>query len=123
MRQVRSIAAWILAEGLSAEHPLAILCDNSIDHALFALAAMHVGVPSAAISPAYSLMSRDFDKLKSMIALLKPGAIYVSSAKPFAAALSAIQPLHSAILVSGYMDDSPSRQLRKRLTLKRPSPR
>jgi feruloyl-CoA synthase len=106
LRQVRSIAAWILAEGLSAEYPLAILSDNSIDHALFALAAMHVGVPSAAISPAYSLMSRDFDKLKSMIALLKPGAIYVSSAKPFAAALSAIQPLHSAIIVSGSTDDS-----------------
>ena len=106
LRQVRSIAAWILAQGLSAEHPLAILSDNSIDHALFALAAMHVGVPSAAISPAYSLMSRDFDKLKSMIALLKPGAIYVSSAKPFAAALSALKPLHSAIIVSGYMDDT-----------------
>jgi feruloyl-CoA synthase len=51
---------------LSAEHPLVILSDNSIDHALFALAAMHVGVPAAAISPAYSLMSGDFDKLKSM---------------------------------------------------------
>jgi feruloyl-CoA synthase len=66
LRQVRSVAAWILAQGLSAEHPLVILSDNSIDHALFALAAMHVGVPAAAISPAYSLMSGDFDKLKSM---------------------------------------------------------
>ena len=71
LRKVRSAAAWILAQGLSAEHPLVILSDNSIDHALFALAAMHVGVPSAAISPAYSLMSRDFDKLKSMIGLLR----------------------------------------------------
>ena len=34
-------------------------------------------MPSAAISPAYSLMSRDFDKLKSMVTLLGPGAIYV----------------------------------------------
>jgi feruloyl-CoA synthase len=66
LRQVRLVAAWILAQGLSAEHPLVILSDNSIDHALFALAAMHVGVPAAAISPAYSLMSGDFDKLKSM---------------------------------------------------------
>jgi feruloyl-CoA synthase len=75
LRQVRGAAGWILAQGLSAEHPLVILSDNSIEHALLALAAMHVGVPSAAISPAYSLMSRDFDKLKSMIALLEPGAI------------------------------------------------
>ena len=68
-------------KGLSAERPLVILSDNSIDHALFALAAMHVGVPAAAISPAYSLVSRDFDKLKSMIELLDPGAIYVSGMK------------------------------------------
>ncbi len=101
LKQVRSAAAWILAQGLSAERPLVILSDNSVEHALFALAAQHVGVPSAAISPAYSLMSKDFDKLKSMVALLRPGAIYVSAIRPFAAALAAIQPLHSAIIVSG----------------------
>jgi feruloyl-CoA synthase len=106
LRKVRSAAAWILAQALSAEHPLVILSDNSIDHALFALAAMHVGVPSAAISPAYSLMSRDFDKLKSMIGLLEPGAIYVSGTKPFAAALGAIKPLHRAKIVSGNADDA-----------------
>jgi feruloyl-CoA synthase len=100
-RQVRSIAAWILAQGLSAEHPLVILSDNSIEHALFALAAMHVGVPAAAISPAYSLLSKDFDKLKSMVALLDPGAIHVSNMKPFAAALAAIKPLHRAAIVGG----------------------
>ena len=104
LRQVRSVAAWILAQGLSAERPLVILSDNSIDHALFALAAMHVGVPGAAISPAYSLMSKDFDKLKSMIGLLEPGAIYVSSLKSFAPALAAIEPLHSARIVHGETD-------------------
>ena len=83
-----------------------ILSDNSIDHALLALAAQHVGVPSAAISPAYSLMSKDFDKLKSMIALLEPGAIYVSATKPFAAALAAIKPLHHAQIISGNADDT-----------------
>jgi feruloyl-CoA synthase len=101
LRQVRSVAAWILAQGLSAERPLVVLSDNSIEHALFALAAMHVGVPAAAISPAYSLVSKDFDKLKSMVGLLDPGAIYVSSMKPFAAALAAIKPLHRAAIVGG----------------------
>jgi feruloyl-CoA synthase len=101
LKQVRSAAAWILAQGLSAERPLVILSDNSVEHALFALAAQHVGVPSAAISPAYSLMSRDFDKLKSMVTLLQPGAIYVSAMKPFAGALAAVKPLHSAVIVSG----------------------
>ncbi|MDA9399106.1 feruloyl-CoA synthase [Bradyrhizobium sp. CCBAU 45389] len=106
LRQVRGAASWVLAQGLSVERPLAILSDNSIDHALLALAAQHVGVPSAAISPAYSLMSKDFDKLKSMIALLEPGAIYVSATKPFAAALAAIEPLHNAQIISGNADDA-----------------
>jgi feruloyl-CoA synthase len=104
--QVRAAAAWILARRLNAERPLVILADNGIDHALLALAAQHVGVPSAAISPAYSLMSKDFDKLKSMITLLQPGVIYVSGTKPFAAALSAIQPLHSARIISGNAADA-----------------
>ncbi|MEY9756263.1 feruloyl-CoA synthase [Bradyrhizobium yuanmingense] len=105
LRKVRAAASWILAQGLSADRPVAILSDNSIDHALLALAAQHVGVPSAAISPAYSLMSKDFDKLKSMIALLDPGAIYVSALQPFAPALAAIKPLHSAHIISGNADD------------------
>ncbi|WP_375411864.1 feruloyl-CoA synthase [uncultured Bradyrhizobium sp.] len=100
LRQVRSTGAWILSQRMSADRPLAVLSDNSIEHALLALGAMHVGVPVAAISPAYSLMSKDFDKLKSMIALLDPGAIYVSSLKTFAPALAAIEPLHAAAIVS-----------------------
>jgi feruloyl-CoA synthase len=106
LKQVRGAAAWILAQGLSADRPLVILSDNSVEHALLALAAQHVGVPSAAISPAYSLMSKDFDKLRSMIKLLGPGAIYVSGTKPFAATLAAIKPLHSAAIISGAADDS-----------------
>jgi feruloyl-CoA synthase len=106
LRRVRAAASWILTQELSAERPIVILSDNSIDHALLALAAQHVGVPSAAISPAYSLMSKDFDKLKSMIALLEPGAIYVSATKPFSAALAAIRPLHKAQIISGNAGDA-----------------
>jgi feruloyl-CoA synthase len=106
LRQVRAAGAWILSQGMSARRPLMILSDNSIEHALFALGAMHVGVPVASISPAYSLMSKDFDKLKSMITLLAPGAIYVSSLKAFAPALAAIKPLHAATIVSGDTDGS-----------------
>ena len=104
LRRVRGIGAWMLSQGMSAERPLVVLSDNSIEHALLALGAMHVGVPVAAISPAYSLMSKDFDKLKSMVALLDPGAIYVSGVKPFSAALAAIEPLHDAVIVSGDPD-------------------
>jgi feruloyl-CoA synthase len=101
LRQVRAVGAWMLAQGMGAPRPLAILSDNSIEHALLILAAMHVGVPAASISPAYSLMSKDFDKLKSMIGLLDPGAIYCAKPVAFAPALAAIRPLHRAILVAG----------------------
>src|SRR3954451_12770418 len=106
LRRVRAAASWILAQEFSAERPVVILSDNSIDHALLALAAQHVGVPSAAISPAYSLMSKDFDKLKSMISLLEPGAIYVSATRTFSAALAAIKPLHRAQIISGNASDA-----------------
>jgi feruloyl-CoA synthase len=106
LRQVRSAGTWILSRGMSAQRPLVILSDNSIEHALFALGAMHAGVPVASVSPAYSLLSKDFDKLSSMITLLDPGAIYVSSLKPFTPALAAIRPLHTATVVSADIDGS-----------------
>jgi feruloyl-CoA synthase len=99
--RARGVGAWLLAQGMSARRPLVILSDNSIQHALLTLGAMHVGVPAAAISPAYSLMSGDFDKLKNMVALLDPGAIYVGSLAAFAPALAAIKPLHQAAIVCG----------------------
>lgn len=90
LASVRSIASALLARGLSADRPVAILSDNGIDHALLALAAMHAGVPVATISPAYSLMSKDHEKLRSMIELLAPGLVYVADETAFAPALAAI---------------------------------
>ena len=86
---------------MSAQRPLAVLSDNGIEHAVLALAAMHVGVPVAAISPAYSLMSKDFEKLRGAIQLLDPGAIYVSDLQQFGSALAAIAPFHTAAIIGG----------------------
>ncbi|HTQ74325.1 MAG TPA: feruloyl-CoA synthase [Burkholderiales bacterium] len=86
----RRIGQGLLARGLDASKPVAILSDNSIDHALLALGAMHVGVPVAPISPAYSLMSRDFAKLKAIFGLLKPGLVWTSDPEKFAPALAAV---------------------------------
>src|SRR5258705_10233763 len=87
---VRQIAQALLDQGLTAERPVAILSDNSIDHALLALGAMHVGIPIAPISPAYSLMSKDFGKLKHIFELLKPGLVYAAEPAKFAPALEAV---------------------------------
>jgi feruloyl-CoA synthase len=87
LQQVRRIGAALLRRELSAERPIAIISGNDIEHALLALAAMHVGVPYAPISPAYSLMSSDFGKLRAMLDLLTPGLVFANDGGPFARAL------------------------------------
>src|SRR5262249_9176171 len=59
-------------------------------HALLALGAMHVGVPVAPISPAYSLMSKDYAKLRGIFELLRPGLVWTSDPAKFAPALAAV---------------------------------
>ena len=86
----RRIGQALLERGLGPEKPLAILSDNSVDHALLALGAMHAGVPVAPVSPAYSLMSKDFAKLKAIAELLRPGLVWVDDAKKYGAALAAV---------------------------------
>src|SRR5438874_618361 len=87
---VRRISQALLDLGLSAERPVAILSDNGVDHALLALGAMHVGIPVAPISPAYSLMSQDYGKLKHIFELVPAGLVYVSDPVKFASALAAV---------------------------------
>ena len=87
---VRRIGQALLDRGLGPERPMAILSDNSVDHALLSLGALHVGVPVAPVSPAYSLMSKDFGKLKYIFDLLKPGLVWTAEPKRFEPALAAV---------------------------------
>jgi feruloyl-CoA synthase len=89
---VRALSAALLARGLNAERPLAILSGNDIEHGLLALAAMHVGIPYAPISVPYSLLSQDFGKLKSIIAVLSPGLVFANNGAAFARAIAAAVP-------------------------------
>ena len=86
----RRIGQALLDRGLGPDRPVAILSDNGVDHALLALGAMHAGVPVAPISPAYSLMSKDFAKLRQIFDLLKPGLVFAADAERFAPALAAV---------------------------------
>ena len=90
LSSVRSIAQALLDRQLSLTRPLVILSDNSIAHALMALAAMHVGIPLAPISSAYSLVSKDYVKLKHILGELQPGAIFVQDGARFAPALQSM---------------------------------
>jgi feruloyl-CoA synthase len=94
---VRRIAQALIDLNLGPERPVAILSDNSIDHALLSLGAMHVGIPVAPISPAYSLMSKDFGKLKHIFELLKPGLVFAADPAKFQAALTAVGAKSTAV--------------------------
>jgi feruloyl-CoA synthase len=100
LRNVRAIGQALLDRKLSAERPVAILSDNDLEHVQLALAAQYVGVPSAAISPAYALVSSDHAKLKHVLGLLKPGLVFANDGARYAAALNAAVPADVEIVVT-----------------------
>ncbi len=90
--RVLRLAQALVERGLSADRPLAILSGNSIEHALIALAAMHVGVPAAPISPAYSLLDQSGARLRHAIELLTPGLVFADDGHAFGAAIERAVP-------------------------------
>jgi feruloyl-CoA synthase len=104
---VRAVAAALLTRNLSPGRPIAILSGNDIEHALLGLAAMHIGIPYAPISVPYSLMSRDFKKLKTIIDILTPGLVFAASGTVFSRALAAAVPAGVELVVAS--DPPPGR--------------
>ncbi len=96
----RHIASSLLARGLSAGKPIVILSGNSIDHALLAFGALYAGIPFCPVSPAYSLISKDYGKLGFVMKLLTPGLVFADDAAKFADALSANVPDETEIVAS-----------------------
>jgi len=101
LRTIRVIAQKLLDLGLSVERPLAVISDNSIDHGLLGLAAMHAGIPYAPISPAYSLLSTDHAKLRYILSMLTPGAVFAAEGSQYARAIAAAVPPDAAVITAG----------------------
>ena len=85
--RARRVGEALLEKGLSTERPLVVLSGNDLDHALLHLGALYAGIPYAPVSPAYSLLSTDFAKLRSIFELLTPGLAFVSSRETYRKAL------------------------------------
>ncbi|HEY6347571.1 MAG TPA: feruloyl-CoA synthase [Bryobacteraceae bacterium] len=96
----RNIAQALLNRQISSERPIAILSGNDIEQALLGLGAMYAGIPFGPISPAYSLISTDFGKLRHIFALLAPGFIYVSDPEPFRRAIDAVVPKDAELVTA-----------------------
>lgn len=88
----RAIASALVQRRLSAERPVAILSGNDLDHAMLALGCLYAGVPYAAISPSYSIVSADFAKLRYILDKLTPGLVFASDAHAYGRAFEAALP-------------------------------
>jgi feruloyl-CoA synthase len=86
LERARAIGGFLLQKSLSPDRPLVVLSGNDIEHALLHLGAMYVGIPYAPVSPAYSLLSTDFAKLRFIRELLTPGLVFANGPQ-FAKAL------------------------------------
>ena len=87
---VLSIGQALLDRKLSVERPVAILSENDLEHFLLTMAGLHVGIPTAPISPPYSLVSKDFGKLRHTLNILTPGLVFVSDGGRYGRAIETV---------------------------------
>jgi feruloyl-CoA synthase len=88
--ETRQVAHALLERDLSADRPIVILSGNSLEHAVLALAAMHIGVPYAPIAPSYSLVSQDHRTLNFIWSSMRPGLVFAADGPLFERALASV---------------------------------
>lgn len=87
--QVDSVTEWLVSLGVPGRNVM-VLSGNSLEHAVFELAAMQARMPYVPVTPAYSLLSRDFAKLRAMVELIRPAVVLVQEAARYESALRAV---------------------------------
>jgi len=96
----RRIGQTLLERGLSRERPVAIGSANGLEHALLALGALYAGVPSCPISPAYSIVSQDYDKLRHALGTVTPGLVFAADGARYARAIAAAVPVDTEVVLA-----------------------
>jgi len=97
---VRRIAQWLLNRGLSADRPIAILSENDLEQFLITLAGMHAGIPIAPISPSYSLLSKDYNRVRHALNLVTPGLIFASDGTRYGNAIESTVDENTELVVT-----------------------
>lgn len=90
LRAAEAIGSWLLEDGRAAR-PVVVLSGNSAAHALLMLGCFLSGTPIAPVSPAYSLLSHDFAKLRRIAATIRPRVVFAESRAPFERALGVFE--------------------------------
>lgn len=96
----RRIGQALLDRKLDVDHPVAILSENTIEHALVALGCLWAGVPYCSVSPAYSTVSQDHEKLRHVLGTLTPGLVYAHDAARYGRAIQAVVPAHTEVVLN-----------------------
>ena len=104
-QRARSIAQALIARGLSVERPVAILSENSLEHALLALGCMVAGVPFVPVSPPYSLVSVDYDKLKHVLKTVTPGLVFAQDLRYAKAIAATVDASLEVVLAEGRLPE------------------
>lgn len=89
---VDRLSQGLLDRGLGAYRPVMLLAEKSVAQALLSLAAMQVGIPVSAVSPAYSRHPEARERLRFCIATIRPGLVLVDDRAAYAAALALLPP-------------------------------
>ena len=103
LQRARAVGQALVDRGLSAERPVAILSDNDLEHLTLAMGAMWAGVPWVPVSPAYSLLSQDFGKLRHILATTTPGLVFAANAA-FGRAIEAVVPADTHVVLADLAD-------------------
>lgn len=95
--QVDSVTEWLLSLDKQGRSVM-VLSGNSLEHAVFELAAMQARMPYVPVTPAYSLLSSDFAKLRAMVELIQPAVVLVQEAARYEKVLRAVFDAHVQVV-------------------------
>ena len=104
LETARQLGQALLNRNLSEDRPVLILSENSLEHALLALACIYVGVPYCPASPAYSTLSKSHDKLHHIVKTITPGLVFARDGQAYEQAiLSAIPTDTEVVIAKGHL--------------------
>ncbi|MEO6626627.1 MAG: feruloyl-CoA synthase [Burkholderiaceae bacterium] len=101
LQSARSIGQALLHRGLGPERPVAILSENGLEHAQLALGCIYAGVPYCPVSPAYSTVSTDYEKLRHVLRTTAPALVFASDAARYGKAIGAVLDAGTEVCIAG----------------------
>jgi feruloyl-CoA synthase len=86
-----AVASWLIAQGYGpSSKPLAVLSDNSLEHALFLFGALRAGAIVSPVSPNYST-SGEWSRLDHVLSVIEPALVFAQDSGAYGAALDRVE--------------------------------